>query len=77
MKRETDLSTLECGLTAHIRRVGDGCKIRKRLLDLGFTEGAEVCAVLGGCRRGIRAYEVCGTTIALRSADAEHVEVSL
>jgi ferrous iron transport protein A len=46
---------------------------RRRLMELGFTEGETVRKMLQG--RGIAAYLVRGALIALRQADAEQVSV--
>jgi DtxR family Mn-dependent transcriptional regulator len=46
---------------------------RRRLLDLGFTAGARVRAVLANLDDTAHAYEVRGTMIALRKEQAEQV----
>jgi Fe2+ transport system protein FeoA len=48
---------------------------RRRLLDLGFTAGAPVRAVLANLEDAAHAYEIRGTVIALRKEQAEQVLV--
>jgi DtxR family Mn-dependent transcriptional regulator len=48
---------------------------RRRLLDLGFTAGARVKALLANLEDATHAYEVRGTVIALRKEQAEQVLV--
>jgi ferrous iron transport protein A len=49
--------------------------IRRRLLDLGFVNGAQVSVIRRSPLGDPTAYRVCGATIALRAADAGHVMV--
>jgi DtxR family Mn-dependent transcriptional regulator len=46
---------------------------RRRLLDLGFTAGAQVRAVLANLNDAAHAYEIRGTMIALRKEQAEQI----
>ncbi len=56
------------GLSAHCTGLG-----RRRLLDLGFTAGTPVKAVLTNMGGAAHAYRIRGTTIALRREQAEEV----
>lgn len=55
----------ECGEIACLSASG---AMRRRLMDLGFIEGMPVKKLLRS--RGIAAYLICGTLIALRQDDA-------
>lgn len=52
-------------------------KIRRRLLDLGFTKGTEVAAVFSSPSGNPKAYYIRGTVIALRNEDAAEVKIQL
>ena len=71
------LDRLKKGEKAIINTVLDSCNIKNRLSDLGFTCGADVRALQSDGRGSICAYEICGTVIALRRADAEKVALNL
>ena len=47
--------------------------MRRRLMELGLTEGAEVSCVL--CGSGIRAYLIRGAVIALRDEDRQRIKI--
>jgi DtxR family Mn-dependent transcriptional regulator len=69
------LATLPLGDEAEVVALSDRCTglSRRRLLDLGFTAGASVKAVLANLEDAAHAYEVRGTLIALRKEQAEQV----
>ena len=52
--------------------VGD---MRRRLLDLGFVPGAQVCCLFTGPSGEPRAYLIKNTVVALRRADASTIHV--
>jgi DtxR family Mn-dependent transcriptional regulator len=62
---------------AEVVRIDDACRgfSRRRLMDLGLTEGAVVTPVLRSFAGDPRAYQVRGTTVALRRDQAAHVIV--
>ena len=68
-----DLSTLPVGEAGRVRclRAGDG--IGRRLMDLGFTPGAEAACLLAAPGNGMRAYRIRGAVIALRQREARMV----
>ncbi len=47
--------------------------IGRRLMDLGFTPGAETACLLAAPGNGMRAYLIRGTVIALRRKEARQV----
>lgn len=69
-----NLSELERDENCRVERLSLAGDMRRRLMDLGFTEGAKVTCVL--CGNGINAYLVRGAVIALRNEDSSKVQVS-
>jgi DtxR family Mn-dependent transcriptional regulator len=69
------LAMLPIGEAAEVAGLRDGCTglMRRRLLDLGFTPGAEVTATLANVGAEARAYEIRGTVIALRQEQADQI----
>jgi len=69
------LADLEEGSRGVVKGLDEACRglTRRRLLDLGFTPGAEIVADLTGPFGEPRAYRVRGTKIALRREQAEMV----
>lgn len=68
-----DLKMEEEGIIQEIK-----CKdnIKRRLLDLGLIEGTAVKLILISPFKDPKAYDVRGTTIALRKEDAEKIFIS-
>lgn len=62
---------------AEVVGLDDACQgfSRRRLMDLGFTEGARIAPVLTTFAGDPRAYEVRGTVVAVRRDQAAHVLV--
>ena len=71
------LAELSTGQVAHVLGLDDRCQgySRRRLMDLGFTEGATIRAALTTFAGDPRAYEIRGTLIALRREQASQVLV--
>jgi DtxR family Mn-dependent transcriptional regulator len=69
------LAGLPLGDEAEVVALSERCTglARRRLLDLGFTGGAQVRAVLANLEDATHAYEIRGTKIALRKEQAEQV----
>lgn len=67
------LDQLQLGGKAIVTKLNSGAKIKRRLLDLGFTPGAVTEAVLLSPGKDPTAYLIRGTVIALRSEDARVV----
>ena len=68
-----DLSGLKTGERGVVRGLSARGGMRRRLMDLGFTPGARVEPVFSAPGRGMRAYRIRGTLVALREADAKTV----
>lgn len=49
--------------------------IRRRLLDLGFVEGASITPVLVSPSKDPRAFSIRGTLIAIRKEDAHFIHI--
>jgi len=71
------LSDLGHGRSAHMVGLDENCQgfSRRRLMDLGFTEGARVRPSLTTFAGDPRAYEVRGTLVALRRDQAAYILV--
>ncbi len=71
------LSDLPSGAGAEVVALDDACQgfSRRRLMDLGFTDGARVRPVLQTFAGDPRGYRVRGTTVALRREQASQVLV--
>jgi len=71
------LSELKDTTMAEVVGLDDACQgfSRRRLMDLGFTDGAKIRPFLKTFAGDPRAYEVRGTLIALRRDQAAHVLV--
>jgi len=69
------LKTAKCGDTVHVVKVSGSGALKRRIMDMGITKGAEIyirkVAPLGDpIEITVRGYE-----LSLRKADAEMVEV--
>jgi DtxR family Mn-dependent transcriptional regulator len=71
------LSDLRSGVRAEVIALDEGCQgfSRRRLMDLGFTEGAIIRPFLRTFTGDPRAYEIRGTLVALRRDQASQVLV--
>jgi DtxR family Mn-dependent transcriptional regulator len=76
-KPPATLADLPLGDKAEVVALSDRCTGlgRRRLLDLGFTAGATVRAVLANLEDAAHAYEIRGSVIALRKEQANQVLV--
>lgn len=73
MNSEYSLNDIARGESAVVKRLLTHGTMRRRLLDIGLSEGARVCCV--GCSPlgDPRAYLICGAVIAIRKKDARNV----
>jgi len=74
MENET-LLVLDEGRCARIAALDAADAPRRRLLDLGFTPGAQVRCLFSAPSGNPRAYLIRGAVIALRASDAESVRI--
>ena len=55
--------------------IGDKYSLKRRLLDIGIIPGIELKKVLVSPFKGISAYQVVDSLIAIRDSDAKYIEV--
>jgi DtxR family Mn-dependent transcriptional regulator len=74
-KPPATLAELPLGERAEVLALSERCRglRRRRLLDLGFTPGAQVEAVLASAGGSAHAYRIRGTVVALRREQAAQV----
>jgi ferrous iron transport protein A len=70
------LSDVAVGTMAHIARLESPTEIRRRLLDIGCTEGTPVTCLFTGPSGEPRAYGIRGAVMALRREDAKTIIVN-
>lgn len=70
------LDKLDIDKTAIISNLNCKGDLRRRLLDLGLLNGTPIKAVLSSPIGNPIAYEVRGTTIALRKEDSKFINIS-
>ena len=68
-----DLLSLPIGQSGRVLCLRAGEGMGRRLMDLGFTPGAQASCVLAAPGKGMRAYRVRGAVIALRQKEARTV----
>lgn len=69
------LSELPVGESARIASVGGSGALRRRLLELGFVPGTELCCLGERPGGGPRSYRLRGTVLALRRGESDTVEL--
>ena len=70
MEKSHTLTGMEIGETAVVKRLTIHGAMRRRLLDLGLCEGAEVKCIGRSPLGDPSAYLICGAVIAIRAADS-------
>ncbi len=70
------LNNLELNKKGIIKSLNCNGAIRRRLLDLGLVKGTTIIPVLVSPSKGLKAFLVRGTLIALRDEDSSHIKVS-
>ena len=76
-QQEKTLDELPLNTKGYIQKLNCHGNIRRRLLDLGFVEGACVIPVLVSPSQDPRAFSIRGTLIAIRKEDANLINVYL
>ncbi len=71
-----NLHNIPVGSTAYIKKLHTDTGLRRRLLDIGLTQGAKVTCLYTSPSGDPRAYLIRGAVIALRSEEASQIEVS-
>lgn len=77
MGEQIRLSRLKPGCEGKISHIAMEGSKKRRLLDLGFTEGTRIKCIGESIFRSPRAYAVRGAVIALRTADAGDIYVEV
>ncbi len=72
---ETTLNKLPLNKKGIIRTINVSGNTRRRLLDLGFIKNTNIIPVLDSFSKGVRAFYIRGTLIALRDEDSSLIEV--
>ena len=67
------LCDIDCGQKAVIKHLLSEGSIRRRLLDLGFAENAEVKCLGKAPSGNPRAFLIRGTVVALRIKDCQNI----
>ena len=73
----SSLDKLDINKYAKISTLNCNGPLRRRLLDLGLVNGTNIKAILKSPMGDPIAYEVRGTTIALRKEDSKHIQINL
>ncbi len=69
------LDLLNTGSTAKICNISDNLDLKLRLLDIGFVNGSRIECLYLSPFKGLTAYKVKDTVIALRKEDASLITV--
>ena len=69
-----DMKENDCGIISYI---SNDCKIKRRLLDLGFIKGNEISFERRNLFGSPIAFDVEGSVVAIRKNDAKNVGVVL
>ncbi|MBR0355155.1 MAG: fused ferrous iron transport protein A/B [Oscillospiraceae bacterium] len=75
-KERMRLTQLAVGESGRIAAPGGSGTLRRRLLDLGFAPGTEICCLGERPRGGPRIYRLRGTVLALRRSESDAVTLS-
>jgi len=71
----TSLNKLKLNEKAKVITISDNSLIKRRLLDIGIIPGIEIEKILTSPFKGISAYLVIDSIIAIRDKDAIYIEV--
>ena len=71
------LSQMKENQTGTITTISDNCCLSRRLCDMGFSPGQEICCTNVAATGSPAAYIIRGTKLALRKKDADMIGVIL
>lgn len=74
-KQEKTLNDLPLNTKGYIKKLNCVGNIRRRLLDLGFVEGASITPILISPSGDPHAFSIRGTLIAIRKEDANFITI--
>ena len=69
------LNELKLGENAIVLEIKKEAPLKQRFLDLGIISGMKIMCVLESPFKNPKAYEIRGTTIAIRDEDAKFIKV--
>ncbi|MEZ4519244.1 MAG: ferrous iron transport protein A [Chloroflexota bacterium] len=73
----TTLDQLSQGQTAHVKKITGDKPLRRRLMDMGITNGVEIAMVKASPLGDPVDYLVRGYHLSLRKSEAKLIEVQL
>ncbi len=76
MRANCTLNDIKVGESAFVVRLLAHGSMRRRLLDIGLTQGARVECVGQSPSGDPRAYLICGAVIAIRSEDCRDIIIT-
>ena len=76
MENIKTLDKLPMNKQAIIKQINCEAKLKRRLLDLGLIKGTKITPILINPSKDPRAYQVRGTTIAIRKEDAKLIIIN-
>lgn len=74
-QQEKTLNELPLNTIGYIKKLNCTGNIRRRLLDLGFVEGASIYPAFISPSKDPRAFSIRGTLIAIRKEDANLITI--
>ena len=74
-KFKNTLNLLPISHTSTIKKINCNNSSKRRLLDLGLIENSKIKAVLKSPSKGLTAYSIRGTLIAIRDEDSSLIEI--
>lgn len=75
MIKAINLPDAPLGSACKVIGIDGGTFMKRRLMDLGLTEGAVISPLFASLSGNPRAYNLRGAVIALRSEDAKYITV--
>lgn len=75
MNKIITLNELPLNQNGYIEKIELNGNMQRRLLDLGFIKGAKIKPVLISPSKDPRAFEIKGSTIAIRKENAKYILV--
>lgn len=69
------LNDIRLGESAVVKKIGSGCAIRRRLMDIGVVKNTKIECVGISPLGDPRAYLIKGAVIAIRAADCADITV--
>lgn len=71
------LNDLDVGMQAIIDELSASPNIKGRLMDIGFVPGTMIVPIMLNAGKNMVAYQIKGTTVALRKDDTSKIRVHI